>query len=100
MVWLPRGLGLLYAGFLSLFALDSRSIGELALHLIPAGAIIALLAISLRWERVAGGLFMLAGFGYVLMARFRLDWIAVVAGPLFVVGLLLLADRYYSRRSV
>ena len=98
--WFPRVLGLLYAAFLSLFAMDAASMRELALHLIPAGVIVALLALSFRWERLAGGLFILAGRGYVMIAGPRLDWIAVVSSPLFVVGILFLLNRRYSRRNV
>ena len=99
--WTPRILAVLNAAFLSLFALDvfdqsaslRQIVAELAIHLIPAALILVLLALSFVWPRLAGTLFLLAGLGYCFMTGFRLDWILVIAGPLFLIGVLFLIAR-------
>ena len=56
--WTPRVLCLLFAVFLSLFALDVfnegygfwKTILALLMHLIPTWIVLAILAISWRWE--------------------------------------------------
>ena len=103
MFWTPRVLGGLHAAFLSLFALDVFSepagflltLAALAIHLIPSAVIVAFIALSWRWESAAGVLFMLAGLAYCVRFPTRLDWIAVVAGPLFASGVLFLLNAHY-----
>ena len=56
--WTPRILALLFAVFLSLFALDVfgegygfwKTILALVMHLIPTGIVLAVLAVSWRWQ--------------------------------------------------
>ena len=102
--WLPRVLGILTAAFLSMFALDAfagdagifAKLGAFAIHLIPAAVVLAVVAIAWRWEIAGGLLFIAAGIAYVLsidVARHP-DWIAVVAGPLWLVGALFLISRF------
>ena len=87
----------LYAAFLSLFALDVfnehaglwQKAAAFAIHLIPAGVVIALFALSWLWSRASGAMFILAGVGYSFMIGFRPSWMLVIAGPLFVIGVLL-----------
>ena len=103
--WVPRALTALYAVFLSMFALDvfsentglSQTLVALAIHLIPTAVVVGLLVMSWRWERTAGALFILTGAIYCSWANFRWDWIAIVAGPLFLIGLLYLLDSKYRR---
>src|SRR5262249_53398337 len=60
--WTPRVLCLLFAAFISLFALDvfgeSRGFWQtalaLAMHLIPTFILLAVLALSWRWEWIGG----------------------------------------------
>lgn len=98
--WTPRILCLLFAAFLSLFALDvfGQSRGFLATalallkHLIPTGLLLAVLAVSWRWEWVGGVLFPALGVFYLIAFWGRFHWSAYVfiAGPLFLVGALFL----------
>jgi hypothetical protein len=96
--WIPRVLALLLVGFVSLFALDVfgegnnawRTVVALAMHLIPAGIVLATLVVAWKWERVGGLLFLLAGLGYAYMARAHFNWILVMSGPLWVIGTLFL----------
>jgi hypothetical protein len=100
--WSPRILTILFAVFLSLFALDVFGEGNgfwktavaLAMHLVPTLAVLIVLAISWHHEWAGAILFTGLGIWYVLSAwgRFPLSVYFVVAGPLFLVGILFLVD--------
>jgi hypothetical protein len=103
--WAPRILCILFAVFVSLFALDVFGEGygfwgtmlALLMHLIPTGVILIVLAISWRWEWVGGVLFIALGVLYLVMAWGRLHWSAylLISGPLFLVGVLFLINWLY-----
>jgi hypothetical protein len=107
--WAPRILGVLFAVFISLFALDvfgeGYSFGEtmvaLAMHLIPTALIVLALVIAWRWEWIGAILFAALGAGYVVVSRGWADWIAylLISGPLFAIAALFLADWLYRRRA-
>jgi hypothetical protein len=103
--WTPRVLCLLFAAFISLFALDVfnethglwQTALALTMHLAPTFVILAVLALSWRWEWVGGLLFVALGIFYIIAFRGRFPWsvYAVIAGPLFAVGLLFLLNWRY-----
>jgi hypothetical protein len=103
--WTPRVLCILYAVFISLFALDVFGEGygfwgtmlALLMHLIPTFVILIVLAISWRWEWVGGILFIALGVLYLAMSWGRLHWSAylLISGPLFLVGVLFLINWLY-----
>jgi len=103
--WTPRILCILFAVFVSLFALDVFGEGyglwgtmlALLMHLIPTGVILIVLAISWRWEWVGGVLFITLGVLYLVMAWGRFHWSTylVISGPLFLVGVLFLINWLY-----
>lgn len=103
--WTPRVLGMIAAGFLGLFALDVFGEGHgvwgtvqaFAIHLLPSAVVLAAVAIAWRWEVAGGILFILAGVGYIFMVgpTRHPDWIAMIAGPLWLVGALFLASRAF-----
>jgi MFS family permease len=103
--WAPRILCILFAVFVSLFALDVFGEGygfwgtmlALLMHLIPTGVILIVLAISWRWEWVGGILFTALGALYLAMFWGRFDWSAylLISGPLFLVGALFLINWLY-----
>lgn len=96
--WTPRILCLLFAAFISLFALDvfdgSHGFWQTALalimHLIPTAILLVLLAVAWRWEWVGAVLFPGLGLLYIVMAwgKFPGSVYALIAGPLFLVGIL------------
>jgi glucose-6-phosphate-specific signal transduction histidine kinase len=62
-------------------------VGHFAVHLIPVAIYAAILVLAWRWEWVGAVLFAVLGALYVVtMGRQRLDWILVIAGPLFVLA--------------
>ena len=98
LVWAPRVLGIGACMFIGLFALDAftenssrwSAAGSFAMHLVPALLLLALVVLAWRWEWVGGVGFISLAIVYATIARSRLDWVLVIAGPLFVVGALFL----------
>lgn len=102
--WTPRILVILFAVFISLFALDvfgeGYTIGEtivaLVMHLIPTAVILIVLAIAWRWEWVGGLLFIALGALNILLFRDQSSWPAflMISGPLFLAGALFLLNWF------
>jgi hypothetical protein len=102
--WAPRGIAILFAAFLSMFALDvfqeSRgfwgTLAALGMHLVPVGVYLIILLLAWRWEWVGAVFF--AGLAVLYIARLphqlptavRINWISVIAGPLLVIAALFL----------
>jgi len=101
--WTPRVLCILFAAFISLFALDvfneGRSFGEtilaLLIHLVPTGLIVLTLVLSWRWEWVGAVLFSALGVLYLTMAWGKISWILTISGPLFLVAILFFLSWRY-----
>jgi len=107
--WSPRILCILFAVFLSLFALDVfngrygfwRTLLALLIHLIPVYALILVLVVAWRWEWVGAAFFPALGFLYIWWAWRRWHWpynfwnCVTIAGPLFVLGALFLVNWLY-----
>jgi hypothetical protein len=98
-LWAPRLLGLAVCLFLGLFALDafdgtgdlSGKLAAFGLHLVPVLVLLAVVVLSWRRQWIGGVTFVgVALFYATVMAPGRPDWIAVIAGPLFLVGILFL----------
>jgi len=104
--WSPRVLGILFALFLSMFALDVFGEGygfwgtilALLIHLIPTWIVVVALAIAWRWEWVGALLLIAAGLYYALTTLNHPDWILVIAGPAFLVGGLFLLNWLFRRQ--
>jgi hypothetical protein len=98
--WAPRTLGIVFAAFTSLFALDVfnehrtfwHALPELAMHLLPTAALIIVLMASWRREWIGGLLFILFAVMYIFSywGRFPLGTYLLIAGPLLLTGLLFL----------
>jgi hypothetical protein len=106
LLWGPRLLGILMSLFLALFALDAfsegkplaQSLAAFAVHLIPALALLVIVALAWRWEWIGGVTFIVLAGAYVLSVNGRLDWSLVIAGPLFVIGAFFLWSWVYHDR--
>ena len=99
LVWSPRIICILFAIFISLFALDVfdeaggfwQTTIALLVHLIPTAIIIFILILSWRKYPLVGALsYIILGLVYVIMAWGKFHWsvYAVISGPLFIVGIL------------
>lgn len=96
--WAPRILTILFAGFISLFALDVfgtgagfwETLGGFAIHLIPTALIIVALVLAWRWEWLGAVLFAALGIAYMVMTGLREHWSAylIICGSLFVTAAL------------
>jgi hypothetical protein len=105
--WGPRILCILFAVFVSVFALDVfgagygfwKTILALLIHLIPTWIILVVLAVSWRWEWVGAVLFSALGVLYIVMfwGRFNWDVYLMMSGPLFLMGLLFLINWLYRK---
>jgi glucose-6-phosphate-specific signal transduction histidine kinase len=87
-LWAPRVVAILVCSFLSLFALDARSLPDLAAHLFPTMLLAFVVTLAWRWEWVGAVAFTVLGIAYAFAAHDRPSWILAVAAPLLVVGLL------------
>lgn len=97
-LWSPRILTILFAVFLSIFALDVFNEGagffetilKLAIHLIPS--LIVLLSLLLTWKHeIFGGLiFILFSVFYVLISwgKFPLSVYVIICLPMLIISLL------------
>lgn len=108
--WTPRVLGILFALFVSLFALDVFGQGygfwgtlfALFMHLIPVYVLLIALAIGWRWEWAGALLF--AGFSVWYLVTMwgpfpvvaNLVGTIPIAGPPLLVGLFFLLDWLYK----
>lgn len=105
--WAPRALCIVFALFISIFALDVFSEAKgfwitllaLLMHLIPTFLLLIVLAVSWRREWIAGILFPLLGVLYVVWAWNKpfAAWstLLLMAGPLVLTGALFLLNWYY-----
>ena len=103
--WAPRVLCIVFAAFISMFAMDVFGEGkgvwettlDLMMHLIPTFVIVGVLVVSWRREWVGGVLFIALGLLYVVWAwgRFPFATYLLIAGPLAVTGILFLLNWRY-----
>ncbi len=103
--WTPRVLCILFAMFLSLFALDVFSEGygfwetilALLIHLVPVYIVVIVLVIAWRWEWVGAILFIASALFYLVWAWGRFHWSAylVISGPLVLLSVLFLFNWIY-----
>ncbi len=108
--WPPRVLGLLFAAFVSMFALDVFGAGynawetliALLMHLRYTFVLLAALIIPRRWEWLSGVFFWSFAAWYLTAFWGQFDWLAylLLAGPPIVIGALFLIDwaYYYAYR--
>ena len=100
--WGPRISGLAVAGFLALFALDAfnstsffRALPAFAIHLIPSLLVLAVVAVAWRFEWIGAIGFIGLAALYAMRVHGRIDWVAVISGPLVLVGVLFLLSWWY-----
>ena len=104
LTWFPRIVILFYAGFISIFALDSfeghqsfwEIAGHLFMHLLPTFVVLGALALAWRY-RIFGGLaFMILGMIFTIYyGTWRsTELFLMFSLPLFVGGMGFIFSRY------
>ena len=106
--WAPRVWGIVYAVFISLFALEVFQSGlpfpkvllALAIHLIPTGIVVVVLVFAWKWDWVGFVGFIALGLFYIWFTglRFPPATYFIISGPAFLIGLLFLAHWIFGRR--
>jgi hypothetical protein len=106
LVWTPRILGILFALFVGIFALDVFGAGygfwemilALIIHLAPVFILLIGLAIAWRWEWVGAVVFLGFSAWYFVVFGGHFPWsvYAMMAGPPLLVGVLFLIDWLYG----
>lgn len=101
--WAPRVLGILFALFISIFALDVFGRGyafwefvlALVMHLVPTYIVVLLLMLSWRQEFIGGVNFVALSALYILLFRNQhfLTYI-LISGPAFLIGALFIWNSY------
>jgi len=113
--WTPRVASILFILFLAMFSLDIfdanygfwETVVGLFMHNIPVFILLIVLLISWKHEIVGGVAFILAGMLYVVMILmnmlrnsfewYMVTWILIIAGPLFLVGILFIINWLRKR---
>ena len=99
--WLPISLGVLFAAFLGIFALDSESVVGFAMHMIPSMVILVGVLVGWRRPLVGGVLFLAMAIAATLQFNTyrHLFTILFITGPFVLVGILFLLHWLLSRRA-
>jgi len=102
--WLPRILSIGFVVFLSLFSLDVFSeyrgwnvILPLFMHLLPSFALLILIIVAWKHERLGGFIFLIIGFLMLILSRFESIIISI---PAIILGALFLSRKYLSEIKV
>jgi hypothetical protein len=106
LLWSPRILGIAVCGFLALFSLDAfgggvslfEALPGFAVHVAPVLALLVVVLISWRWEWVGGLVFIALAACYAYVASDHASWVAVISGPLLLVGALFSWSWMQQRR--
>jgi hypothetical protein len=107
--WLPRILTILFILFISIFALDVFSDGHtfptillaLLMHLIPGFALLILLLIAWKWEKIGGILFILLAIIFTIWFNLYRDVISflIIGLPVLAVGILFLISAKLNKNK-
>ena len=104
--WTPRVLCIIFAIFVSMFALDvfdhgfngTETIIALLMHLIPTAIIVIALILSWKWEWIGALLFIGLSVFYPIWTQGKFPWITYIAmsGPMLLAGMLFFMNWAYK----
>lgn len=103
-------MAILFAVFISLFALDVfgqgygflETIIALIMHLLPTFLIILMLLIAWKFEIIGGLMFILLGLIYISKSYGEAEFLAllIMAGPLLLIGILFIICRFSRKKEL
>jgi hypothetical protein len=101
--WAPRIAGVAVSLFLALFALDAfddksflAALPGFLVHLFPACLVLGAVAVAWRFPLVGAVAFAGLAVIYGIRVKWRLDWVAVIGGPLLIVAALYAVSARYA----
>ncbi|MBL7809574.1 MAG: hypothetical protein JNN28_17270 [Saprospiraceae bacterium] len=104
LTWFPRVLAIVFALFISVFALDSfeghasflEKLGHLLVHLIPTALVVGALIVAWRYRIIGGLVFMMLGMAFTIHFGTwkEPELFLLFSVPLFVTGLCFIFSRY------
>jgi len=108
-IWTARIMGIAFAAFISIFAMDVFSEGygfwetlpALFIHLVPTFLVILVLILAWKWEWIGGIIFSVLGIIYIISGWGKIDWtaFALISGPLFLIGILFFIGWYQKKHQ-
>jgi hypothetical protein len=107
--WTPRVLAILFALFISLFALDAFAVDKpfleqvagFLIHLIPTAVVVAATAIAWKRGVIGGVLFILIGAAYVFQTFYNGWELALTFGGLpILTGVLFILEGIAAKRAL
>jgi hypothetical protein len=107
--WTARTMGIAFAVFISIFAMDVFSEGYsfweivlvLFMHLIPTFLVILVLIFSWKREWIGGVAFLILDSYYVFTKWGKIDWsgFAMISIPLFTLAILFFISWYQRKHQ-
>ncbi len=104
LTWFPRVLAIVFALFISVFALDSfdghasflEKLGHLLAHMIPTALVVGALIVAWRYRIIGGLVFMMLGMAFTIHFGTwkETELFLMFSVPLFVAGLCFIFSRY------
>jgi hypothetical protein len=107
-IWTPRVLCILFAAFISMFAMDVfdeahgfwQTFTALAMHMIPTAVIVLVTIAAWRYPLVGTAAFIATGLLYVFTFGRRFpDAIPLISGPQFLIAILFFLGWLQRRRA-
>lgn len=104
LTWFPRVLAIVFALFISVFALDSfdghasflEKLGHLLVHLIPTALVVGAMIVAWRYRIIGGLVFIMLGMAFTIHFGTwkETELFLMFSVPLFVAGLCFIFSRY------
>jgi hypothetical protein len=105
--WIPRIICILFAAFISLFALDSfgpgisfwKALPGFLIHMIPTFLIVIVLIFSWKWEWVGGMFFLLLAIAYLIWSSKSGNGSHLIDIPLFIISMLFFTSWFMRKNT-
>ncbi len=98
--WLPRVLAIIYAVFISIFALDGESFLGVLIHLIPSFVLVGIIILAWKKELYGGIVFVIFSIIFTIFFNTYREIISflLISLPLLIIGGLFILN-YFLRKK-